>query len=288
MFFLIPTHCLFSQENAAVQSIGFIVLLVTALGFIILFVKEGVNLDNVSLWGTEWGSLFGVVLFNFSLVIAVPAWLYEKEPEVDVPAVVHGSSFLSAVLYILIGILGAVTMPFVSQNMLESLMSGAFGVPMQLCASIFAFFIIGLGCPLFSVLNRMNFVGNGLMSTNAANGLSVYLPFFSSWIFYQGDAVTALLSWGGIIFTSLIAFILPLLLTLHVLDASAIEGAVDVYEPLHITSKGAQKRSLHVLLVVTVLSIFFAIFGNVFNDDIMEFASVLNEEKRQELQDSTG
>lgn len=249
----------------------------TAIGFIILFVKQGVDLDNVSLWGTEWGSLFGVVLFNFALVIAVPAWLYEKEPEVDVPAVVHGSSILSAALYILIGILGSVTMPFVSQNMLESLMSGAFGLPMQMCASIFAFFIVGLGCPLFSVLNRMNFVGSGLMSRNAANWLSVYLPFFSSWIFYQGDAVTALLSWGGIIFTSLIAFILPLLLTLHAMDATTNEGAVDVYEPLHITSKRAQKRSLYILLVVSVLSIFFAIFGNVFNDDIMELAAVLNE-----------
>jgi hypothetical protein len=275
------------QENAAVQCIGFIVLLVTSIGFIILFIMQGVDLDNVSLWGTEWGSLFGVVLFNFSLVIAVPAWLYEKEPEVDVPAVVHGSSILSAVLYIFIGILGAVTMPFVSQNMLESLMSGAFGVPMQLCATIFAFFIVGLGCPLFSVLNRLNLVGSGLMSTNAANWLAVYLPFFSSWIFYQGDAVTALLSWGGIIFTSLIAFILPLVLTLYAMDASTSEGAVDVYEPMQIKSKGAQKISVYVLLVVSALSIFFAIFGNVFNDDIMEFTSLLNYKKDGSIDRST-
>jgi hypothetical protein len=60
------------------QAMGFLVLLVTSLGFIILFLREGVELDSVSLWGTEWGSLFGVVLFNFSLVVAVPAWLYEK------------------------------------------------------------------------------------------------------------------------------------------------------------------------------------------------------------------
>lgn len=250
------------------QTIGFIVLLITSLGFIVLFVREGVNLDNVSLWGTEWGSLFGVILFNFSLVVAVPAWLHEKEPEVDVPAVVHGSSILSAILYIVIGVLGAVTMPFVSQNMLESVMSGAFGVTMQLCGSIFAFFIVGLGCPLYSVLTRMNLVGSGFMSTNAANGLAVYLPFLSSWMFYQGDGITWLLAWGGTIFTSLIAFILPLLLAMHALDTSSDEGAVDVYEPLHITSKSAQKRSLRILLVVSVISIILAIFGNVFNRPI--------------------
>ncbi len=75
--------------------------------FVYLFAAEGIHVENLSLWGTSWDTLFGVVLFNFALVIAVPAWLYEKEPDVDVPTVIHGSSILSAVLYILIGILGA-------------------------------------------------------------------------------------------------------------------------------------------------------------------------------------
>jgi Mn2+/Fe2+ NRAMP family transporter len=260
------------------QVIGFIVLLVTSLGFIILFMKEGIDLEDndISLWGNEWGSLFGVVLFNFALVIAVPAWLYEKEPGVEVPNVVHSSSILAAVLYVVIGILGAITMPYVSQNMLESLMSGAFGTTMQLCASIFAFFIVGLGCPLFSVLSRMNLTT--IMSYRRANGLAVYLPFLTSWIFYQGDAITQLLSWGGIIFTSLIAFILPLLLALHSLDTSDDEGNVDVYAPLHLPTKQSQRRALIVLLVLAVLSILAAIFGNVFNDDIMAFAEAMNKQ----------
>ena len=130
------------------QIIGFLVLLVTSVQFVFLFLQQGIHLEHVSLWGTSWNTLFGVVLFNFALVIAVPAWLYEKEATVDVPTVIHGSSILSAVLYILIGGLGAMTIPHVSQNMLESMMSGAFGRPMQVCASVFAFFIIGLGCPL--------------------------------------------------------------------------------------------------------------------------------------------
>lgn len=131
------------KENAFMQVIGFIVLLTTSLGFVVLFLSEGIDLGNISLWGTEWGSLFGVVLFNFALVIAIPAWLYEKESHVNVATVVHSSSVLTTILYMSIGILGAITMPHASQNMLESLMSGAFGNAMQLCASIFAFFIIG-------------------------------------------------------------------------------------------------------------------------------------------------
>ena len=242
--------------------IGFLVLLVASVIFVIQFLLEGVHFDNVSLWGETWDSLLGVVLFNFSLVIAVPCWLYEKDSHVDVPTVIHGASILAAVLYILIGGLGAMTIPHVSPNMLESMMSGVFGIPMQINASIFAFFIIGLGCPLFSVLTRTNLTGSGLFSRNAANALAVYLPFFSSWLFYQGNAITRLLSWGGIIFTSVVAFILPLLIALHTLDTSDEQGVITVYGKYIVSSKERQRFFLHVLMVLSVLSIFAAIIGN--------------------------
>jgi hypothetical protein len=154
------------------------------------------------------------------------------------------------------------TIPHVSPNMLESMMSGVFGTTMQLTASIFAFFIIGLGCPLFSVLTRMNLTGSGLLSRGPANALAVYLPFFSSWLFYQGDWVTQLLSWGGIIFTSLVAFILPLWIALHTLDTSDEKGVIEVYGRFTVLSKVVQKRRLYILMGLTMLSIMAAIAGN--------------------------
>lgn len=249
------------KENAMVQVVGLLVLLITSIGFVILFLTQGINMNNVSLWGTEWSSLFGVILFNFSLVIAIPAWLYEKKSHVDVPTIVHTSSAFAALLYMVIGILGAITMPHVSQNMLEGLMSGSFGNAMQLCASIFAFFIVGLGCPLFSILVRMNLSGS--FSIPVSNGLAVFLPFLTSWIFYQGDLVTNLLSWGGMIFTSLVAFILPLLLSLHSLETGDKEGSVNVYKPWSIIQKSSQKLALKILLAVASFSIVIAILGNM-------------------------
>jgi len=259
----LPMAVMDLKENAFMQVIGFIVLLTTSVGFVVLFLSQGIDMSNLSLWGTEWGSLFGVILFNFALVIAVPAWLYEKEAHVDVAAVVHSSSILTTILYMSIGILGAITMPHASQNMLESLMSGAFGTSIQLCSSIFAFFIIGLGIPLFSILARMNLTdGNRGLSRNTANWLAVYIPFIFSWIFYQGDAITQLLSWGGIIFTSLIAFILPLLLSLRSIETGKAEGSVNVYKPFHLTSEKAQKLAIRVVLVLATASIIVAILGN--------------------------
>lgn len=190
-----PLALLPLKENAWWQVVGFAVLLVVSVQFVVTFVSSGLKLSGASLWGDNWDDLFGVVLFNYALVIAVPAWLYEREPHVEVPVVVHGSCALSSVLYIAIGILGHLAMPNVSDNMLQSMMGGSLGVRLQLGASIFAFAIVGLGIPLFSVLTRLNLVSSGLCSPFVGNVLSVYSPFAVSWFLYDSKAITKLLSW---------------------------------------------------------------------------------------------
>ena len=259
------------KENAAWQILGFLILLVTSAQFIVQFAMGLYNNtdDNtttttttISWWGHEWGDLFGVVLFNFCVVIAVPAWLYEREPHVHVPTVINYSSLLSTILYIAIGVLGCLAMPNVSDNMLESMMSGALGSFMQLGATLFAFAIIGLGIPLFSVLTRLNL--HGICSRNVANVLAVYFPFAVSWLLTSSGGVTKLLSWGGTIFTSLVAFILPLVLTIHVVEQNDVEGSIDVYYGWF-QSRASQLRSLRILLVVATLAIAVAIGGNLLN-----------------------
>ena len=56
---------------------------------------------------------------------------------------------MAFVLYVLVGSLGAMTMQNVADNMLQSMMSGAFGEVTEVSSMAFAFFIIGLGIPLF-------------------------------------------------------------------------------------------------------------------------------------------
>mmetsp|Transcript_9674 Transcript_9674/g.20875 ORF Transcript_9674/g.20875 Transcript_9674/m.20875 type:complete len:622 (-) Transcript_9674:1504-3369(-) len=284
----LPMALMDLKENAGWQISGFIVLLLTSLQFVIQFAMEIFNpssdafaahdasglpeerpswYSEEALWGKQWDDLFGVVLFNFALVIAVPAWLYEREPHVDVPTVIYGSSFLSTFLYIAIGWLGNLAVPHVSSNFLASLMSGMYGHYMQFGASVFAFFIVGLGIPLFSVLTRLNLIGESpdapaLLQRPMANVLAVYVPFGASWFLYDGHAITKLLSWGGIIFTSIVAFILPLFLALHVSKLSSDMGSVTVFGH-YFTSQSAQTTMLRVLLILAFLSIALAILGNI-------------------------
>lgn len=237
----LPLSLLDLKENVSWQIAGFLILVATSLQFIFQFLTWPLNdnqdmtaeqahhhYDRASLnqrslsdilWGTDWEDMLGVVLFNFALVLVIPAWLYERNQDVSIPSVVYGSSALSTVLYIALGVTGSLAMPHVASNMLESLMSGGTGsggrLSLQLCASVYAVAIIGLGIPLFSVLTRLN-VLSACTSEWQANMLAVYVPFVLSWMLQGGSAITNLLNWGGMIFTGLVAFILPLVLALYV------------------------------------------------------------------------
>lgn len=161
----------------------------------------------------------------------------------------------------LVGGLGALTMPNVADNMLQTMMSGAFGQVTETCSMVFAWFIIGLGIPLFSVLTRLNLTGSGLCTEFQANILAVYLPWSTAWILYAGGKTTALLGWGGIFFTSIIVFIAPLALALHtVIEEPDAKGSIKVYGSFFQGNVG-QKFSLIALLFFSVVSIILAVYG---------------------------
>lgn len=206
--------------------------------------------------------LFGVVLFNFAVVIAVPAWLYERHPSVHVSKAINRSSWIGFSLYLFVGGLGSLTMPNVADNMLQSMMSGDFGSFTEVCSMIFALFIIGLGIPLFSVLTRCNLTGSGLCTRFQANILAVYLPWAVAWTLYSGGKTTALLGWGGIFFTSLIVFVCPLLLAMHTMYSTKENGSVDVYGGLF-KKRNEQELVLFCLIIASIVSIVMAIYGEL-------------------------
>jgi len=227
---------------------------------------QGHHVPNVTLWGHDWSGMLGVILFNFALVLAIPAWVHEKKQHVSVQKVVYGSTAISTLLYIMVGLLAAWSIPHANVNMLSPMVSGAFGKGMQMAGSCFAFFIIGLDIPLFSVLTRYNLTHSGMFSTTTANIMVVWLPWALSWLLYQGNSVGELLDWGGVLLTSAIAFLLPLYLALRILKTTDTEGIIPVYGPFW-RSRPSQIRALYGLLLITSIAVVIAIAGQFLADE---------------------
>lgn len=82
--FIYFAHILFRKENTRYQIFGFVLLISLSIQFIVTFLTGEIDLTNIPLWGGEWGDMIGVILFNFVLVLAVPAICHEKKPELSI------------------------------------------------------------------------------------------------------------------------------------------------------------------------------------------------------------
>merc|ERR1711982_55008 len=113
---------------------------------------------------------------------------------------------------------------------------------------------------LFSVLMRLNLTGSGLCTERNANLLAVYIPWTVSWLFYNGAAVEQLLSWGGMLCTSICAFLAPTLLALKAtMSDSTItktslskEGSIPVWFGFYLSEKW-DKIALFVLVILSIV-----------------------------------
>jgi hypothetical protein len=90
MAIFLPMSLMNLKENIFWQVVGFILLILFCFQFACSFwldytQQEAEEHTNLNLWGESWSGLFGIVLFNFTVVTAVPAWLYEKEENISVP-----------------------------------------------------------------------------------------------------------------------------------------------------------------------------------------------------------
>jgi hypothetical protein len=108
-----------------------------------------------------------------------------------------------------------------------------------------------------SVLGRLNLTGSGY-SELTGDIFAVYIPFGFSWLFYRGHLITELLTWGGTLFTSLVAFLFPIVLAMRALDVSDNPGSIFGNSKMQHT-----KCTLYCLLAVAIIAILASIVGNL-------------------------
>ena len=256
------------KENTMWQIFGFGILVTLSLYFCYAFYNSGhVALHHTGgFWGHSYDNMLGVIMFNFALVLAIPAWVHEKKSNVSTVKAVVYSTTIATTLYIGVGLLAALSISHVNVNLLTPMVSGAYGYGVQIAASIFAFFIIGLDIPLFCVLTRYNLTHSGLCTERTANILVVYIPWGLAWLFYQGDAVGDLLSWSGTLLTSALAFILPLYVAIRALQQSPSDyfGSITIYTSRYMKeNKSAQITALWILFWIATMTVIVAIGGKM-------------------------
>lgn len=218
------------KDTMLAQRISFIGLIVLLAQFYREFINRGVMSDIYPLfdgsyssaipwWGSHTSSLGGVVLFNYAYVVTVPSWLNEKSRDVSVNKTVWGAIGMSSFLYITFGIMAAVCFKSgVPADILTLLASKQSSELTRFCAALFGMLIMGLGVPVFCVIIKKSLISNKTCSDDWALWWGSVFPFVTAWLLYQGEFLTLLLNWTGLLVNGLVAFVLPLVLTMEAIS----------------------------------------------------------------------
>ena len=213
---LAPLGFVSLRENMLAQKFSFVLLIVLCAIFLGSF---GFTLGDgaVAAVGPKSWDVLGVVIFNFAFCVTVPSWLNEKADHVDETPVIWAACLSTGVGYVVFGWLGGLAYEVAPDNVLDALTGRAASTLTRVAGGVFAFAIIGLGVPIFSVLMRYNLVSGGL-GRRAATVVAGALPWAASWLVYRGHGIVNVLSWSGLILNSVVDFGLPLCAALATMD----------------------------------------------------------------------
>ena len=87
--------------------------------------------------GPDLGQLFGVIIFNYTFTITVPAWLNEKKSHVSINRTIWASTTLCTLLYIIFGLFGALAFSYPPADMLSMLASTNSDALTRVSAALF-------------------------------------------------------------------------------------------------------------------------------------------------------
>lgn len=208
------------KETIAVQIFSMVSMFVLLIQFCYEFIVRGVNYD-IPWVGYDMSKLTGVVLFNYAFSITVPSWLSEKDRNVSVNKCVWTASSWASIIYMVFGLLGALAFDQVGPNVLVLLASNKVHHLTRFCAALFGVIIIGCGVPVFAVVIRTGLVASELCSPGWALFLGGFLPYFMSWMLYQGTMLMSILNWAGLVINGLVAFLFPMILALKAIELKA-------------------------------------------------------------------
>merc|ERR1712217_79118 len=159
------------------------------------------------------GSLIGTVLFNFAFTSTLPSWVNEKKPNVSVAASFGMTMFYVVLVYTLVGIVGGMAYkPFYTtdENLFSKLNAGGSKLG-QITVTAYPMLQNFTSIPVFSILIRYNLLQSGLTPA-IATFIAVGLPWILSVPFYTGRRFETISEYGGLVTSSVINFIVPVVL----------------------------------------------------------------------------
>eukprot|EP01084_Bolivina_argentea_P177791 307460_1 len=219
------------SEAIWIQYIGFYgtIILVFVWCIMLMFSAE-CNTENVPVMTASVYNLLPINFVNIAYISTYPSWLNEKQTNVSYKSVLKWTCGLTLLCYLIVGYVGGIAFsPYYnsSADLLSKLnnfkpnskLTNVYVISFfewfgPISGYLYPLVQSASGIPPFCAVIRYNLLNSGILQSGSnfwANILSVFIPFVVSIILYHGNGFNNLLNWTGVVFSSFINYILPIL-----------------------------------------------------------------------------
>ncbi|KAJ3338919.1 hypothetical protein HDU93_008898 [Gonapodya sp. JEL0774] len=201
----------------SVNNLGAVIItVIIVIQWLITFFINGLNVA-LPAFGPSIPAAPGLAMTNFGFIITVPSWINVKQKHVPVTTSIWSATGGATVVYILVGVFGALTFENVPSLLtaLASQVPGTLGTVSRIFGYMFTLSVLMASIPVACIVARNNLVQNEILSYRVATFFSHVLPWLVSLPMQTGTIVSTWTNWIGLIFISTANFIIPFLIYLR-------------------------------------------------------------------------
>jgi len=222
---IIPMGYFNLDDNMIVQKGAFLIALLIFLEWFVVFLTRlshgTINpLVPVVYYGNA-APVFGVIMFNFAMVVTVPSWCNEKTHATSINRSLGSSIFIGTILFFLVGLLGSLTYHISPDggDLLSAIDSSSEATLLSsICVYLFPISVVATSIPIYSIIVRYNLLENKICNKPMANFIGVILPWLVTIPFYTGQGLNNVINWSSLISGGIINFIIPFWLYVRARD----------------------------------------------------------------------
>ncbi|KAG0245323.1 hypothetical protein BGX31_007521 [Mortierella sp. GBA43] len=212
---LIVPLCLMNlSENIWLQIGSCILILLIFIQWIVTFFQHGLEPSRVPAVGSDPSQMFGLILFNFAFVTAIPSLANAKKANVSIHKTAGASVSTTTVLFILVSILGGMAFEIPDDSTLIQAINSAPNATTLSLITGYTFPIVALvtSIPVNTIVLRYNLIQSELCNKMGANVLACLLPWLVAIPCMTGSGLSTAVQWSSLLFVSAANFVIPFIL----------------------------------------------------------------------------
>ena len=210
MLVVLPLGMVNLDDNIFVQKGAVVAVLSILLAWTALFAQQGLDMTRVPAVGNNFTSVLGVIVFNFAAITSIPSWVNEKKESVSIERSFALAMPLAGCMFVLLGLVGGMAFPPFEHQ--QTILQAVYNLGTKLAKITFFLFpaCVNLtSIPVFSIMQRYNLLESGVCGRRMAVFIAVVLPWLVAIPLYTGSGYQLLVTWSGILVTSVVNFVVP-------------------------------------------------------------------------------